>query len=366
MTSVHTVTVLHRLVIAFAASSLLVLALFRRLFPPALAWLGAAWWAVLPTNFNTCYEVHLFALLPALVSWLVLLSWRGRWGRGVALGILAASVVLMRNEMSVATILFGAACAVGEWRRGARSGEGVPDARWCDLLRPPTAPTSPSHCCSACAFLVYRSGQNAAELRTGMSLKHTLNMSQVYTFSYEQRHPEYTRDPWGDYQELMTRQFGEPLLPLSTMLQRNPGAVLWNTSGGTGSSFRSGWRCCSSTAPPGSRPLAPDYPLWSTRRPGRSILLVLLVCCWLAGAKARGAGVAVLVGDVEQRHGCVGLGRNAGGGRRHDTGHHDPAPAPVVPVRPECVPHGRHVHVRVGADAPLGASGPVPGRGGCP
>ena len=33
-----------------------------------LAWLLAAWWAVLPVNFDTLYEVHLFALLPVLAA----------------------------------------------------------------------------------------------------------------------------------------------------------------------------------------------------------------------------------------------------------------------------------------------------------
>src|SRR5207302_4124717 len=53
----YAATMAHRLVIVFAAS-LMVLALFRRLLPPAIAWLAAAWWAVLPINFNTLYDVH--------------------------------------------------------------------------------------------------------------------------------------------------------------------------------------------------------------------------------------------------------------------------------------------------------------------
>src|SRR5262249_54141084 len=54
-------TVAHRVVTVLAAS-VLVLAVLRQLIPPGLAWLCAAWWAVLPIVFNTMYEVHLFAV----------------------------------------------------------------------------------------------------------------------------------------------------------------------------------------------------------------------------------------------------------------------------------------------------------------
>src|SRR5207237_322994 len=116
-------TLLHRLLIVFAAT-LLVLAVLRRLLPPAIAWLMAAWWAVLPINFNTLYEVHLFSLLPALVAWLLLLSSRGHWARGLGLGVFAASTFLTRNETAVATVLFGMACLAYEWRR--RKARGAP------------------------------------------------------------------------------------------------------------------------------------------------------------------------------------------------------------------------------------------------
>ena len=66
----YAATIIHRTIIAMAAT-LGVLALMRRLLPPALALSVAIWWAVLPINFDTLYEVHLFALLPFSppVSW---------------------------------------------------------------------------------------------------------------------------------------------------------------------------------------------------------------------------------------------------------------------------------------------------------
>jgi hypothetical protein len=106
---VYLATVLHRLFIVLSAS-LLVLAVLRRLLPPGLAWLTAAWWVVLPINFNTLYEVHLFALLPVLAVWFVI-QWRDRpWSRGCALALLFVSCLLVRNELIIGMGLLAIAC----------------------------------------------------------------------------------------------------------------------------------------------------------------------------------------------------------------------------------------------------------------
>src|SRR5262249_44744760 len=65
---IFAVTTLHRIVIACLAT-ILVLAVMRRMLPKPLAWVIACWWAFLPINFNTRYEVHLFGVLPLLISW---------------------------------------------------------------------------------------------------------------------------------------------------------------------------------------------------------------------------------------------------------------------------------------------------------
>src|SRR5262249_54011924 len=102
----YAATILHRVLIVMAAT-LCVLALMRILLPPALALLIAAWWAVLPINFETLYEVHLFSLLPILAAWLVA-AWKDDpWHRGTALAILAGATILVRNELIVAALLFG-------------------------------------------------------------------------------------------------------------------------------------------------------------------------------------------------------------------------------------------------------------------
>ena len=47
----YTILILHRMLIVLALA-VLVLALMRRLLPPGIAWMAAAWWVVLPIDFN--------------------------------------------------------------------------------------------------------------------------------------------------------------------------------------------------------------------------------------------------------------------------------------------------------------------------
>jgi hypothetical protein len=119
---VYSATILHRVIIVMAAT-LGVLALMRQLLPPAIALLIAAWWAVLPINFETLYEVHLFALLPILAAWLVTTVNDTPWTRGIALAVLIATTALVRNEQFVAVIIFAVICAVRELRHRQFNGE---------------------------------------------------------------------------------------------------------------------------------------------------------------------------------------------------------------------------------------------------
>jgi hypothetical protein len=272
----YAVTTLHRLVIVFAAS-LLVLAVFRRLLPPGLAWLAAAWWTVLPTNFDTLYEVHLFAVLPPLVAWLLLLSSQKRWARGAGLAVLAASAVLVRNEMAVAAVLLGSACVAWEVRSSLRPGS-APAGGWTDLSLGYGVPLALA--ASACAGVCCLSEDTYQEQRKIMELKHTVNMGQVFTYGYKQRHPECTDDPWSGYPELMTRHFGESHPTLTTMIRRNPRAVgahvWWN------------WRL----APSGMQVLLfhrtygkmnPDYVPVNDGSRAAAVLGVLVLAVWAAG-----------------------------------------------------------------------------------
>jgi len=217
------VTIAHRVVIVLA-STVLALAVFRRLLPGPIAWLAAAWWALLPVNFDAAYEVHLLAVLPVLAAWLVILGNNGPWGRGWAVGILLASSVLMRNELLAASALLGLASLGYELnRRDRRIGRAVLSH---------LAPVATALLVVGLFYL--NSYVKPPELGALLGSKHTLNVCQVVAFGYQQRHPEWTRSPWIQCQELMNREFGVPEPSLWEALRLNPKAMiehfLWNAA----------------------------------------------------------------------------------------------------------------------------------------
>ena len=101
------VTALHRWLIVVILA-VMVLALMRRLLPYHVAWLMAAWWVVLPINFDALYEVHLFAVIPVMCAALLVFGRPAHWCRGGALAVLLAASLLMRNENLIATVVFAA------------------------------------------------------------------------------------------------------------------------------------------------------------------------------------------------------------------------------------------------------------------
>src|ERR1043166_9673146 len=96
----YTATILHRVAIVLLVTTA-VLFVLRQLLPPVWALVGAAWWAILPINYDTAYEVHLFALLPILFAWGLILRWDRPWARGAAVAMIVASAVMVRNEFLV-------------------------------------------------------------------------------------------------------------------------------------------------------------------------------------------------------------------------------------------------------------------------
>ena len=222
----YAATILHRLLIALAAD-LLVLALMRRLLPGPIAWLVAAWWTLLPINFDTVSEVHLFALLPILLAWLVVATWRGPWGRGTGLGIIAAAMVLSRNELLVPWALLGAACLTWDLRQ-VRAGA----TRLRDVVLAYSMPFALA--AVLCAGFYARSIIQFPALWEGYGPKHTVNMCQVFAVGYAQRHPEWTKNPMMECEGVMARHFGEGHPTLGRMLRSNPRATLehfwWNLS----------------------------------------------------------------------------------------------------------------------------------------
>jgi hypothetical protein len=222
---VVTATWLHRLIIVMTVS-LLFLTLLRKFLPPLLAALIATWWVVLPINFNTMYEVHLFAAIPVLLAWLATTMRSARWGRGIGLGVLFLSAMLMRNEMLVATALFAAVSAYLEFRAGG----------WSSLVRVRTLVPYlvPVALVVATVVAFWSRVPKDFDFRGASRAKHTVNMGQVYAFGWQQRHPEWTESPWTGYSGLMTEHFGAAEVSLKEMIAANPGAVaehfLWNLS----------------------------------------------------------------------------------------------------------------------------------------
>ncbi|MFO0826426.1 MAG: hypothetical protein U0792_25455 [Gemmataceae bacterium] len=218
-------TFAHRVVIVLAAA-FMVLAVMRQLLPAGIAWLCAAWWAVLPIVFNTLYEVHLFSAIPVLAAWWLLLTAKTPWRRAASLGLFAASTVLVRNELSVPTAVLGLVLVGYELRRW-RQGEGMRSV----FAAYATAGVAVVGLC----FAAYETSRIKYPLLAQfMQEKHTLNMAQVYAFGYQQRHPEWTASPWTESGGLMAEHFGKPLLTLREMIAANPRAVAehfaWNVS----------------------------------------------------------------------------------------------------------------------------------------
>jgi hypothetical protein len=220
---------LHRVLIVLA-TAVLVLAVLRQILPAGLAWLVAAWWAVMPVNFDTMYEVHLFSLIPLLVALLALWQGRSPWNRGTALALLLLSAFLVRNEIAVSVAGFAALCLLWEIRLG-RNRNAVEPA-------PPAASLIVAYLIPVIVALVvvgyyYRNSDVRGDaLRAEMHAKHVVSMGQAYALGYAERHTDWNKNPWADFEDACQADFRSPEPTLSDMLHTNPRAlashVLWN------------------------------------------------------------------------------------------------------------------------------------------
>jgi hypothetical protein len=214
-------------IICALAVSLLTLAVMRRLLPPGIAWFVAAWWAVLPTNFNTLYQIHLFGTIPILVSWLVL-SRHTRWRRAVALAILIGSGLLIRNEhLACAAVLAGCISffEFSNWRHDRQP-------IW-PIIKPYTAALL---VVASLVLVCYvRSTIKYPALSAEMRYRHTNNVGQIFASGFCQRYPGvWRKDQWTEYGDLMTKYFGQPEMSFLEAVSKNPAAmaehVVWNAS----------------------------------------------------------------------------------------------------------------------------------------
>lgn len=240
----YAVTILHRMIIVLAAA-LLILTVMRRLLPPAIAWFMAAWWVVLPVNFNALYEVHQFAILPILIILFISFYIKpGSWARGIILTLLLATTLLVRNEIIIAFVCFAFFCLMEEWKNHRNRSFQI---NFKKILLAYIVPFS--FLCLLLGWFVSHSLLTFNEMRPVIKVKHTLNMAQVYAFGYQQRQPGWNKNPWTEPIDLIKRDFGLvskqeistiPGIPselltlpsLGEMIRNNPTAVathfLWN------------------------------------------------------------------------------------------------------------------------------------------
>src|SRR5262249_6129198 len=132
-----------------------------------------------------------------------------------ALGLGAA---LVRNELALGFALTALLCLGWEVREARRGGPGLGRR----LLAYATALAVLA---ALCAGAYARSRFKFPLLSEIYAGKHTVNMAQVYCVGYQQRHPEWTKNPWTEGQELMIAHFGKALPSLKEMLRANPRAV---------------------------------------------------------------------------------------------------------------------------------------------
>ncbi len=195
----YTILILHRMLIVLALA-VLVLALMRRLLPPGIAWVAAAWWVVMPINFNALYEVHMFAVIPLLLAPLAILWWPGSWGRGSAVAILVVEAILVRTENFMAAALVGVLALSYEfWQNRMVPDQGI---AW---RRAMAAYGLPLLCailfCSY--FYVHRI---AADTWALLEAKHDLNVCESFAVGYQQRGHDFA-NPMGNCGQLMHRTF---------------------------------------------------------------------------------------------------------------------------------------------------------------
>jgi hypothetical protein len=230
-TDTYAVTIAHRVVIVLAVA-VLALAVLRRLLTPGIAWALAVWWAILPLNYDTLNEVHLFSLFPVLVAALVARRFSGPRMRAAVFGILLGAAVLQRNELLVAALLWLALCAAYEWRQRPARGKAHPAlAR---TISPFAAATAVVVLLAALA--IWRS---TVDLSPGgwiqrAQQKQDIALCQHYSVGYQQRHGRDTSVGWRHCRSFMRRDFGSGTPSFFEALADNPDAMAahfrWNAT----------------------------------------------------------------------------------------------------------------------------------------
>jgi len=205
-------------------ASLLTLALLRRLLPEHIAWIIAAWWVLLPINFDTVYSVHLFSALFPLMLFVTAACFNTVYGRGIVLAGLLLTTVLVRNEYGALFLLW--LCITGVYelyiyrKKGRRHSlksyifaYGLPILLVCLLI----------------GIINTRSVSNT---ETAITTKGNLTFCQSYASNRLQQADSWKGNQWTECQVLIERDFGRPDASFSQAFFANPRAMLkhiwWN------------------------------------------------------------------------------------------------------------------------------------------
>jgi hypothetical protein len=223
---VYAAAVIHRLVIILVVT-LLVLALMRSLLGPALGLLIAAWWAIIPANYEVLYEVHLLGAVPILLAVLVVARAPRREGVGAAVAILLASAVLVRTELIAAAAILALVLVAYELRELRRGRPGTRSS----YLRAYVVPLALALLLIGGAYA--RSHVQGHEAWSLLQAKEEANFCNVYADAFQQRHPsEFTGNPFTECSPLMQHDFGRPMPTILQATVANPRAVAafaaWN------------------------------------------------------------------------------------------------------------------------------------------
>jgi hypothetical protein len=217
-----------RIAIAICAS-LLVLALLRRLLPKHIAWFIAAWWVVLPINFDTAYSVHLFSALFPLGLFVIAAYADNIYGRGVVLAGMLFTAALVRTEYVALFIPWLLALAGYEFYLRRWKGRHVPFRTSLVAYGLPLLVA----CLIIGIFIARSKPYGMAELKKEMEVKQTENMCQVYAYNRMQQGDPWQGNPWTQCEDILKRDFGKAGVTFPEAFFLNPRAILdhvwWNT-----------------------------------------------------------------------------------------------------------------------------------------
>jgi hypothetical protein len=211
------VTILHRVLIVLG-TTLLLLAVLRRLLTPGIAWALAVWWAVLPITYDTIFEIHLLGTLAGLAIALVALRWSGLAARATVFGLLLALALLVRNEYIVAAFVFGAVWLGHElWL--VRRGTAPP---WRTLAAAGTIPLLSF--AIAFGLVSWRNGSEGS-VYAQLTAKNELAFCQGYALGVHHSGDVRVSNPLAQCNDYTQRDFGESRPSLVQAIAENPEAV---------------------------------------------------------------------------------------------------------------------------------------------